>query len=967
MDKPVLEERALKLSRLLRSRSTSNMLDIVDDSSLATRDNAPSSSHISSKYHTSVPRPSEGSRWSFRSLRKEWRSRTHAYSLSHLPDGGEADKIAGFEHCNQATFPNRQCHLSRFRSRSSSGALLVQASGPQEWPERISSRKGWGHSLRTSVSSRTLSKVNHSDNTPPDTQIMAGKGGSRPSSSTRVRVGECYGPQLIADKSRATAQKVPTQSRSSEILRRPVVTRGTSKNSLSLTIETHEHKHGQSSLCHLGNSPPSHQCPKVDRDVLTQQILPPSRDPLTPESPGFPKMLAAMSFPAPPSVSRPPSSDKSTNSTILGQANTTEPPTIRPRTSSKRACISNSIPTASLDEVLMQPAWPIIKPPKLDDALQPHSKSEKCLTLTPMASPVAVAVGTENVSLALGDLKSQPSSGASSTPLGTGYNSITSATSGNTDSQRQSLLSDITAMTSSYQGSPTTDTQWDFFTGSTLTDSNTCSTDAHEANEGFDPRGESNHRHIVSSPIPIEFCHREDQKLADLELRRYSQSLSGKVIADDTIASFASCDVDGRKSIVERRIARRAKVQAYKRRDLDAAKFALRGASIGATALESKDSPILGWFTDNVTRPRNLSLREPSQARIINLMPTRNRSCHELFSLSREDSALLKPGQITSESTAKMVKTTSATSAPTQACTLSSIMTTEITPQEHDCASVLASATHEIAISPIMVVADLKPQPDTSALSISPAYSPIITYSPSRPTFKHRLKIKPQPRQRPMSIMIHRNPVTGDIERTTSSPNKSNRHSFTSMPSLPPSPNTLSLRRRSHPTGIVSLVQPSGVWNPTDLEQLVWDSADQEERNENKSRAVSRKERLQREKLAKEEEISELVEKTINAAKPGQSDGGGINNSEGEHIAHQIEGRIQRLEENGDAWLRVVKTLLGNMSKTLEDLREEDNSGGLTMSEFTINMDAEARRMSFYNTPAPMMASFTSAAGRKRL
>ncbi|KAI2464005.1 hypothetical protein F4781DRAFT_414622 [Annulohypoxylon bovei var. microspora] len=955
MGSPILEERSSKLSRLLHSRSASNMFDIVNSSLNTTRANSPSSSYLSSQYH--IGASSESGRWSIKSLKREWKARTHARSLSHFPDGRVLDKTNG-EHDNAVTYlPSRNGHISRFRSKSSSGALLGRVPDHQEWPERISSRKGWSHPLRTSVSSKTLSRIICSEDTTPETQSSVRIDASRSRSSTRVTTevaGGCYDYQAtvqvkqpasdsgLDDRNGTSARKVPTQSRPSNPHRRPTLSRGASKNSLTISIENHGQRTGQLNLAYSGISTSSQS---GDSGILPQQTLAPPKDPLLPDSPGFPTMLAAMTFPSPPTTtSRPPSSDRSIGSTTPYQASITDPPTVRPRTSSKRACTSNGVLTASLNELLMQPTRPIHKLPGPNDASHLGSASEKCLTSSTDGKSVAIATGMENASLVTDDLKSRPSSGASSTKAGTGCDSVTSATTDNANSQRLSQLSDITAMTSSRQGSPTT------------AGSGTCTADV---NESTSSPNRVTHRFCSSlptiSPTLAQSYYKKDLNLTNLTLRGCNQSLGGRAVSDMPIANFASRDVNGRTSIVERRMARRAKVQAYKRRDLDAAKSALRTAALEPMALESTGSPILGRFTDKAAHPRKLSPRELSHASIDHVVP----------SLPREDLALSRLGQIASNaSSLEILGTTPATSVLGNDCTLSPIMTIEIVP-EYSSDLLPGQAINEIAISPIMVVADLKSQPGSQMLSISSVHSPATTYTPSRPALKHRLKIIPQTRPRPVSVMMHRNPTTGDIERTVSSTSKTNRHSFMSMPSLPPSPSSPSIRRRSHPPVPFSWTPSPTVWDPTEpLEQLVANNSDQEEEEEEeyretKFRVTSMKERLQRAKLAKEEEISQLVEKSFNASKPGGSIRGEIEKSQGEQIEQQIDGRIQRLEENGDAWLRVVKGLLENMSRTLHDIREENSTGGLTMNEFTVNLDAEARRISC-NPPTPIVTSPTT-------
>ncbi|KAI1205998.1 uncharacterized protein F4807DRAFT_249829 [Annulohypoxylon truncatum] len=964
MGSPLSEERASKLSRLLHSRSTSNIFDVINSSLATPRTNSPSGSHVSSQHHTGTP-PSESGRWSIKSLKREWKARTHARSLSYFPDGRVSNKMSSEQRDPATYLPNRDGHVSRYRSKSSSGILFGgRVPVHQEWPERISSKKGWGHPLRTSVSSRTLSRIICSEEATPETQSPVRKDISRSRLSTRVApepTGGGYDYQTtvqikqpasdsgLDDRNGASSRKVPTQSRPGDP-HRPTLSRGASKNSLTISIENHGQQPEQLNLGYLGTSTPSQA---AGRGILSQQTLAPPKDPLLPDSPGFPKMLAAMTFPSPPTTSRPPSSDRSIGSTTPCQASTTDPPTVRPRTSSKRACTSSGLPTASLDELLMQPTRPVMKPAELNDASRLTSIPGKCLTTSIVGTSPPIATGQDDTSLVIGELKSRPSSSASSMPAGAAYDSVTPATSDNANSQRQSLMSDIT-VTSSRPGSPTT------------AGSRTCTVDINESRSC--PNGVT--RRFCSSLLAIspslgQSCYKQDLSSTDLALRICNYNSGGKTITNMQIANFTSRDADGRKSIVERRIARRAKVQAYKRRDLDAAKLALRAVSLGSMMLESKDSPILGWFTDSAAHQRMVSLRKLSHAHVDHVISARNGSCDDSFP-PREDPAPSKSGQMASKSTPDVPETSSATSGSND-WTFSPIMTIEIIPEY---SSVLGprQATNGITISPIMVVADLQSRPGSPVLSVSSIHSPVNTYASSRPALKHRLKIIPQTRPRPVSIMMHRNPTTGDIERTVSSTSKANRHSFTSMPSLPPSPTSPSIRRRSHPPGILSSTQSPATWDSTiALGQSIPSATGQYEGNENKWRVASVKERLQREKLAREEEISELVEKTINATKPGESNQGEMEKSQGEHIEQQIEGRIQRLEENGDAWLRVVKGLLENMSKTLHDIREENNTGGLTMNEFTVNLDAEARRISSCSPPTPVVSSLTAGAFNKEV
>ncbi|KAI1086885.1 hypothetical protein F5B19DRAFT_107646 [Rostrohypoxylon terebratum] len=941
MSEPLPEEqRASKLSRLLlRSRSTSNMFDAVKDSQISS---GPSSlsRYIASQHHHNHNHTLAGDsgRWLIKSFFKgEWKSRAHTGSSSHLPGREAPYKTSSELHSPIAFSPGRNGHHPRCRSQSSSG-ILLNGQGPahQEWPERTSSRKGWVHPLKTSVSSKALSRIICSEDTRPENQSPVRRDVSRSRLSTRVAtepVGGDYDYQSTAqvkqpasdggfnDRNRASSRNVPTQSRPSNPHQRPTLARGATKNSLTISIENHGQRAGQLNLGYSGTSTSSQA---VERGVLSQQTLAPPRDALLPDSPGFPKMLAAMTFPSPPSTtSRPPSSDKNIGSTGSYQESIADPPMVRPRTSSKRACAYGSPLAASLDELLMQPPRPVAE---LGDATRLASEQGNFPMTNVKDNFLAVATGAENTPLATGDVKYAPSC-ASSTPAGTTYDSTTPATSDKTSSQRQSLISDITTTTSSRQGSPTTISP------------GTCTVDINE-NKSYPTA--ATHRFCSSlptlSPTVVQSCNKRDLTSTDLTLQGYYQTSGSKTTTMIQIPVFTNYDVDGRISIVERRMARRAKVQAYKRRDLDAAKLALRTTSSRSMTLTCKDSPVLGWFAQDTTQPRKLLQRELSHVHVGHIASTGN-TAHDnpSMAIARDDPTL------PASRSARDVAETRSTTLQGNNWTLSPIMTIEITP-EYASFPNPQQATSRISLSPIMIVADLRSRPGSAALSISSIHSPVTPHASSRPATKHRLKIIPKTRPRPVSVMMQRNPATGDIERTIFS-SKANRHSFTSMPSLPPSPSSPSIRRRSHPPGVFSSAQSHDDRDhDTALERHVPDTSDEGESNHDRGRVASIRERLQREKLAREKEISELVEKTIDAIKPGNSSHDETEKSY-EHFEQQIEGRIQRLEEDGDAWLCVVKKLLENMSKTLHDIREENNTKGLTMNEFIVNFNAEEKRI----------------------
>ncbi len=140
----------------------------------------------------------------------------------------------------------------------------------------------------------------------------------------------------------------------------------------------------------------------------------------------------------------------------------------------------------------------------------------------------------------------------------------------------------------------------------------------------------------------------------------------------------------------------------------------------------------------------------------------------------------------------------------------------------------------------------------------------------------------------------------------------------------------------------------------------------EEEKRDSRSRSDIIKERLQQQKEEKEREISNIVARTViptpaptnyeEASSPEQSP---ESNSVGE-----VERRLRRLQRNGDAWLQVMGPLLENMNKTLEAVQKGGIGGSspkLSMSEFMIDMDAEARRSSMLSQSVPAIRQFAAS------
>ncbi|KAI0834220.1 hypothetical protein F5Y06DRAFT_279708 [Hypoxylon sp. FL0890] len=914
MDTLTSKDRPLKLARLFRSRSASNMLDVVGGALSVARNKYPSDYCVSPKNQSGVSIPSEDRRRSINSLRKKWITKTHAHSLSHLHEGILSRRTTVEHHDQEVAILPQNSHSSRFRALSSSSTFTDRAASYREWPERTSSGKDCVHLLATNISSRHLSRANRLDDIPMETQNSIGKGDSWSSSSAKTRLLRSTAT-MVAERTRGLN---PGENTTSSQMT-PMTGFG-NVHQCSNIPRNQEQKPTKRSPSDLGGIHASHRSILVNTETVAQLALGPPEDPSLPESPGFPKMLAAMTFPSPPTTSRPPSQDRTSSPMTPCQGSMIDRPAIRPRSSSRPSCTANEALTFSIDKILMQPTAPILR----------HAESND-------ASAFSSTPGDLSVN------KSKPwFSSSASSPVGIGYDSVASATSNTASSERRSISSNVTTITSSPQGSansnePDTPISTGVHTTDAIKVSSHCKETAH-------------HCFTYPLPTPAKSCHGKDLVSADPAsiAQGFRQILNNKAGTEKSATYLGGSGADGRKNIVERRIARREKVQAYKRRDLEAAKLALKTTGMEQGSHESKDSPVLGWFADNISHSRILSLRGRSQARMHQISTQNTSAVQRHCSPSGRGSITFIPTQSVPRTTAEEATTTSASAPPSCNWRLSRIMVVEIVPGQCTSTSIAPLPTNEITISPMIVTADMKPQIGSSMMSVPSVLPCATSRSPPRLALKHKLKIIPQQRPKSTSILMHRNPVTGDIKRIASTTNKSNRHSLASMPTVAPSPSTLSLRRRSHPAGICSLDQSPEVWSSSgQLDQLVWDATNQHEHDDGRLRTALIRERLQREKRAKEEEISELVERTIWASRVGKSnEEGEMQEYEWSHTSQQIENQLQRLEENGDNWLRVVKALLKNMSETLNDLRENNENKGLTMSEFTIDIKNEGERLS---------------------
>jgi len=234
-------------------------------------------------------------------------------------------------------------------------------------------------------------------------------------------------------------------------------------------------------------------------------------------------------------------------------------------------------------------------------------------------------------------------------------------------------------------------------------------------------------------------------------------------------------------------------------------------------------------------------------------------------------------------------------------------------------------------VSPIMVVANVESRPGSPTLHPSVA-TRADSYSPRVMAGTKSLKVGSHTRQKNHSVTISRNPSTGAIERFALGPTdyKFNRRSLINMPTPPMSPETTRMSRRlSLPPVQMSLpITPRERTPPSRRQE--WHASHVEREPDTRSRSATLKERVMREKLQKEKEITDIVARTVGLPQKEQREASYEDEpsslpSDG-YNAETLEKRLRRLERNNDAWLCAMKPLLEAMARTLEDMRADDRS-----------------------------------------
>ncbi|KFH44286.1 hypothetical protein ACRE_049380 [Hapsidospora chrysogenum ATCC 11550] len=575
---------------------------------------------------------------------------------------------------------------------------------------------------------------------------------------------------------------------------------------------------------------------KKPADVSVNRTLAVPETEIQPDSPGFPNMLAAMTFPSPPESIRSHSASNSisyTNPSPHGSLAT--PPST--------GCSSVMSPTLSnLDQRIMRPARPPLKHHKSDGAFESSYMSPRSF-----AGRADTAEGGSVVSTV-----AQATPSNQETPLPTANNALCPGTSSHeqsgpeperslshetssrdeTKSQRQSIVSTID---SSEQSVTVSDRhRYSLHSDTTAASDMTATDETYWKQHGtFHDSSESLNRSV-------------DRRRSETACSTRSVSSAG---TSSTTASLA-----------ERRMARRARVREKLQRDLDASKA--NGLKINRPGLvgDSVDSPVLGWFphistgAPHASRKASrgsspLATRSPATA-----TPTKadeGTSDH----LSQRPSAAEMAQYIpeTVEETTTPVTPTAPT--PTQ-WTFSSIMVEETPPD--DPGRPPSPTLPTLTMSPIMTVANIEARSPSSTLRPLS----LLVNGPSPPSVPPRSALRPDGksnmRQRPLPIRVAKNP----LELSVNTDAQSKRNSSPHIPTPPISPDPSSARM-SLPGSKPSSAPPSTIhhsWGRSPQQsrqtrslkdkETEWLTAHQQQTAED-WRMAALKDRMRRERLEK--------------------------------------------------------------------------------------------------------------------
>ncbi|KAK8035367.1 hypothetical protein PG993_010362 [Apiospora rasikravindrae] len=786
--------------------------------------------------------------------------------------------------------------------------------------------------------------------------------------------------------------------------------------------------------------------PRALANIAVQSGLQVPQANILPDSPGFAKMLASTTFPSPPSSSRPSIARSNSTGTITSSPSPPgSPPTIRPRTSSKALATSTNgryatsnkqlssspaassavlLPTASLNEIVMRPdchdglqhAPASNSTARLDqhnvvmtDQGQPQMPPTSNQTNSLLSSAAAQLARRESMGSTsiLVDAFGRPESAASFATARERPDSVYSIYDGAAaaDSQRVSKASDLTITTDSYQQSLANSRASQ---QSARSDTTSTTIDSTNANDDYG-------RHIASSRTSLDIDDLlEEARLSPAkvppQIQRANFTQGAAALEGSAPVRQAATNVrrpdsrnaveesNGQQSLIERRMARRT---ARKIWALDTNhgedNGGLAPAPSGEQAFrrrisQSVDSPVLGWFPGG-NGSGGGALRSHMRSSVSGPSPLANETLTSLPSPPNESDERRCSTYSTSSAPSTQggcSRAFSASANPSRPLrhqlSISSTMVMETIPDDIPKSPTSTISSEHLTISPIFVVANL--EPGTGAITPSrPRPLSQMFLEKANYDLNHRsplAKVKAKPRQRPLSVRIARNSLTGLLERTES-PAVPVDHTMSRMPTPPETPEPFLNRRLSamRPLPVrLPTPEPTPLSKHSDADDSSSSSEEEEERPDPTQRLANIKERLRKEKQQKEEEIASMIARTVVTVPrtqeeddtsfedepiinvscegdptdtPSQDDPtNGSSDDEAVGVSRDVttpatpepEQRIETLSRKGDAWTGVMGPLMKNMSRMLLEMQGDGMCVGLTMREFSDDMEAEAKRIS---------------------
>ncbi|KAJ1335933.1 hypothetical protein MN608_02677 [Microdochium nivale] len=572
------------------------------------------------------------------------------------------------------------------------------------------------------------------------------------------------------------------------------------------------------------------------------------KETILPDSPGFPTMLAAMTFPSPPrsTGSNSPTSSIYSAGSRPSSPQAVGPPLIRPRNSSLRSKTSQ---TLSMDEVVMQSSQKtgpaencrvLLERPeivrsrtapqslttpvdtKIDEEVEPNHEAQ-----TPAAVSAIKAIdGVELLP------RPRTSSSVSTTKpdrcesSGSFYTADESHTS-----QRNSTSSYTLDFENVHRFPGTMDDPYDLsrpnisYRQSTITDDSyrqsgmtissnrqstrsdiTAATDLSIASQD---KVEKHTEHPVSQEeLSTELTPNYGRKpsIADsFDSNNDDNScLSERSGTPSSLHSSITEDESHPKSILERRLARKTKVREYKQKDLASVRTSLLNPSGDNGAF---DSPVLGWFPQNTAKSKRISSSGPSplargtvstasSGATTPTTPTTPTRADRGGKRQATDSQSRNDSRQPPDTAPRVVEPVAA-----QDWTVSPVMVLESTPvcpeETYNRLSRPDTETSNLSLSPLIIIASVTGQSPQSPKRASPLRPlSLLTFDPA-PILPARsalrLKIKPQ---RPLPIKIARQPVPAIFGYREQ---RNIRHSMSAVPTPPISPETRSSMRMSVP------------------------------------------------------------------------------------------------------------------------------------------------------------------------